>query len=110
MSALVRSSRDVVVRTEDWDAAQRFYGSLLGFDVAHRGDALIGYETGAIRLYVERGSAHGPVFDFLVEDVAAAKCRLLGEGCTLIEDDASVPRCYLRDPFGLVFNLGLKAS
>ena len=23
-----------------------------------------------------------------------------------VEEDASLPRCYLRDPFGLVFNLG----
>jgi hypothetical protein len=31
---------------------------------------------------------------------------LLKAGCVVVEEDASVPRCYLRDPFGLVFNLG----
>jgi hypothetical protein len=28
----------------------------------------------------------------------------------VIEEDPSVPRCYLRDPFGLVFNLVRSAS
>jgi len=28
----------------------------------------------------------------------------------VLEEDAAVPRCYLRDPFGLVFNLGLAAA
>jgi len=23
----------------------------------------------------------------------------------VVEEDASVPRCYLRDPYGMVFNL-----
>jgi hypothetical protein len=28
----------------------------------------------------------------------------------LVEEDPSIPRCYLRDPFGLVFNLGRSAT
>jgi catechol 2,3-dioxygenase-like lactoylglutathione lyase family enzyme len=67
---------------------------------------MLGFETGAFRLYVEKGAAHGPVFEFLVADVAAAKTRLLAAGCTLVEEDASVPRCYVRDPYGVTFNLG----
>ena len=110
MSATIRSSRDVILRTEQWDAARRFYGGVLGLSVAHEGESIVGFETGAFRLYVERGPAHGAVFDFLVPDVAAAKQALLNAGCTLIEEDPSVPRCYLRDPFGLVFNLGTRAS
>jgi catechol 2,3-dioxygenase-like lactoylglutathione lyase family enzyme len=110
MSAVIRSSRDVILRTEAWQAARDFYVGVLGLSVAHEGEALLGFETGAFRLYVERGPAHGPTFDFLVPDVAAAKRALLAAGCTLIEEDPSVPRCYLRDPFGLVFNLGTRAS
>ena len=101
----LRSSRDVIIRTASWNEAVRFYESVLGFRIASRGEGLIGFETGSFRLYVERGEPHGPVFDFLVADVPAARDQLLKAGCTLIEEDPQVPRCYLRDPFGVTFNV-----
>ena len=27
-------------------------------------------------------------------------------GCTVQEENRSVPRCYIRHPFGVVFNIG----
>ena len=70
----------------------------------------MGYDTGSFRLHVEKGSAHGPVFEFLVPEVEPAKRVLLLAGCSVVEEDASVPRCYLRDPFGMVFNLRAKPA
>jgi predicted enzyme related to lactoylglutathione lyase len=66
---------------------------------------LVGFETGAFCLYVERGKEHGPVFDFLVPDIQAAKRQLVAAGCTVIEENPKIPRCYIRDPFGFVFNI-----
>jgi hypothetical protein len=66
----------------------------------------MGFETGSFCLYVEKGKAHGPVFEFLVPDVEEAKRRLVAAGCTVQEEDASIPRCYIRDPYGIVFNIG----
>jgi catechol 2,3-dioxygenase-like lactoylglutathione lyase family enzyme len=106
----VRSSRDVIIRTRDWAGATEFYGSALGFDLVYRGENIVGFETGSFRLYIEKGEEHGPVFDYLVPDVQAAKALLLAAGCELIEEDPSVPRCYLRDPYGVTFNLGLRDS
>ena len=100
------ASRDVIIRTDAWDEAIHFYSSVLGLRITHRSKALLGFETGAFCLYVERGAKHGPVFDFLVPDVQAAKRRLTAAGCKVEEEDASVPRCYLRDPYGVVFNIG----
>jgi hypothetical protein len=57
-------------------------------------------------LYVEKGDDHGPVFEFLVPEVQHAKRELVKAGCVMVEEDSSLPRCYLRDPFGLVFNIG----
>jgi len=102
----ISSSRDVIIRTGNWPEAVRYYQEVLGFAVASRTASMVGFETGAFRLYVEAGPPHGPVFDFLVADVAASKARLIAAGCTLVEEDATVPRCYLRDPFGVVFNVG----
>jgi catechol 2,3-dioxygenase-like lactoylglutathione lyase family enzyme len=110
MNNLFQSSRDVILRTSRWVQAQEFYENVLGFKVTHETDAMLRVDTGAIRLFVENGEPHGPVFDFLVRDVQTAKRDLLAAGCVLVEEDASVPRCYLQDPFGLVFNLGQTAS
>ena len=106
MSGDFRSSRDVIVRTEAWAEAVKFYGTTLGMPVTYSSETLMGFETGSFCLYVEKGEGHGPVFEFLVPDVQAAKRRLLAAGCTIQEENPSVPRCYVRDPYGVVFNVG----
>jgi len=102
----LRSSRDVIIRTDAWDKAIEFYSSILNLAVTHRGQTLMGFDTGAFRLYVEKGAPHGPVFDFLVPDIPAAKLALVAAGCAVLEENPRIPRCYMADPFGLVFNLG----
>jgi catechol 2,3-dioxygenase-like lactoylglutathione lyase family enzyme len=106
MNNAFRASADVIVRTHAFAQAEAFYGSVLGLRASSRSDTLLCFDTGAFRLFVEPGPPHGPVFEFLVADVEAAKRRLLDAGCVLVEEDASVPRCYVRDPFGLTFNIG----
>ena len=99
-------SRDVIIRTEAWAEATTYYAEVLGLPVVHRSETLMGFETGEFCLYVERGKVHGPVFEFLVSDVHAGKHALLSAGCTIQEEDDSIPRCYVRDPYGVVFNIG----
>jgi predicted enzyme related to lactoylglutathione lyase len=106
MKSKFRSSREVIIRTKDWTDATKFYESVLGLPVTLRSETMMGFETGAFCLYVEKGKKHGPVFEFLVPNVRAAKRKLIAAGCTVLEEDASLPRCYIRDPFGVVFNLG----
>jgi predicted enzyme related to lactoylglutathione lyase len=106
MKTKFQSSRDIIIRTENWAKATKFYKTVLGLPVTHRGKTLTGFETGAFCLYVEKGKEHGPVFEYLVPDVQAAKRRLVAAGCTVLEEDPSLPRCYIRDPYGVVFNIG----
>ncbi len=106
MTDSFKSSRDVIIRTDKLSEAVSFYGSVLGLPVAYQDATIVGFETGSFRLYVEKGKEHGPVFEFLVLDIEAAKRKLLEAGCTVVEEDPSVPRCYIRDPYGLVFNIG----
>lgn len=92
---------------KNWKKALKFYGSVLGLPVTHQDERLAGFETGSFCLYVEKGDdGHGPVFEFLAKDIQAAKRKLVAAGCVVVEEDASLPRCYLRDPFGMVFNIG----
>ncbi len=106
MASTMRSSHDIIIRTQQWDDAMAFYGGVLGLAMTCLDETLAYFETGGFRLYVERGTTHGPVFEFLVTDVAATRDRLLASGCELVEEDAAIPRCYVRDPFGMVFNIG----
>jgi catechol 2,3-dioxygenase-like lactoylglutathione lyase family enzyme len=106
MSQLVRSTRDVIVRTPDVKAATEFYQNVLGLAVTQRAGEIVGFETGTLQLFVEPGAALPVVLDFLVEDVQATKAVLVAAGCVIIEENPSIPRCYVRDPFGLLFNLG----
>jgi predicted enzyme related to lactoylglutathione lyase len=105
MSNTFKASRDIIVRTENWSEALDFYGKVLGFPNTERTKTIVGFETGAFCLYVERGKEHGPVFDFLVPDIQEAKRQLVAAGCTIIEENPAVPRCYIKDPYGLVFNV-----
>ena len=110
MTPTLHSSREVILRTGRWGEAVQFYETTLGFKVVLRSETLVGFDTGAFILYVEKGSEHAPVFELLTPEVRATKARLLASGCVLVEEDPQVPRCYLKDPFGLVFNLGTRDS
>jgi len=99
------SSRDVLLQSESLADAMDFYGSVLGLPVSHRSDTLIGFETGSFCLYVDKGPSYGPVFEFYVPNLEATKKKLLAAGCRIEQEDPAVPRCYVRDPFGLIFNL-----
>ena len=83
MKRAFRSSRDVIVQTDNWTKTIEFYETTMGFAVSHRSSILMGFETGAFCLYVEKGNRPGPVFDFLVADTQTAKSQLLAAGCPL---------------------------
>jgi len=99
------SSRDVLIQSDRLDEAVRFYETVLGLRVNHRSETLVGLETGSFCLYIEQGPTYGPVFEFIVTDLAAAKEQLVAAGCRVEAENPSIPRCYIRDPFGLIFNL-----
>jgi len=106
MSNTFKASRAIIVRTENWPEALKFYGSVLRLPITEKGETIVGFETGSFCLYVEQGKEHGPVFEFLVPDIEAAKRQLIAAGCTVIEENPKIPRCYIRDPYGMIFNVG----
>jgi catechol 2,3-dioxygenase-like lactoylglutathione lyase family enzyme len=105
MKTKITSSRDVIIQTDKLDEAVRFYKNVLGLRLTQQSQTLAGFETGSFCLYVEKGTAPGPVFEFCVPDFKAVKKKLIAAGCRVEDENPAIPRCYLRDPFGLVFNL-----
>lgn len=104
----MKSTRDVIFRATDLAAVKRHY-TTLGLPVVLETDRIVGFDAGELTLFFERGEPNGPVFEFNVSDVQKAKDDLLAAGCTLVEENPDIPRVYLRDQFGLVFNLNEKS-
>ena len=40
-----------------------------------------------------------------VEDVVEAAQRLVAWGCEIVKDEPDFPRIYIKDPYGLIYNL-----
>jgi len=66
---------------------------------------MIGLHGKHINLLIEPGPSLGPVLEVTVDNVADAKQRLVEEGCEVVKDEPDFPRCYVKDPFGLIYNL-----
>jgi hypothetical protein len=96
---------DALIQSPDPRAAAAFYVENLGFQISGETPDLISLHGRNINLFIERGPELGPVLEVTVGNVDHAKQRLLQAGCTIVKDEPAFPRCYVRDPFGLVYNL-----
>ncbi|MGD0736530.1 MAG: VOC family protein [Terracidiphilus sp.] len=96
---------DILIQTPDPKKAAAFYVDHLGFEVTGEEPQMISLHGRHINLFIERGSALGPVLEVTVDSVEAAKRRLVQHGCTVVKDEPDFPRTYIRDPYGLIYNL-----
>jgi predicted enzyme related to lactoylglutathione lyase len=96
---------DILLQVEDPESAAAFYTAQLGFEITDSRSDLISLRGPYINLFIERGPKLGPVLEVFVENVEAAKERLAKSGCAVVKDEPEYPRCYMRDPFGLIYNL-----
>jgi predicted enzyme related to lactoylglutathione lyase len=99
---------DIIIQAEDAGAAARFYVEQLGFAITDPNPGMIALHGPHINLFIEPGPAHSAVFEVFVDDVEAARQRLVAAGCAIVKDEPAVPRVYLRDPHGLTYNLARK--
>lgn len=85
--------------------AANFYVKELGFDVTDEKSNLVSLHGKNINFFIERGPSLGPVLEVTVKSVKEAKARLKKNGCQIVEDEPDFPRCYVKDPNGLIYNL-----
>lgn len=100
-----RFGTDILIQASDPRSAARFYVEQLGFEITGETANMIDLHGKHINLFIERGPALGPVFEVTVDNVEDAKRRLAANGCEIVKDEPDVPRCYVKDPFGLIYNL-----
>jgi hypothetical protein len=96
---------DILVQTPDPAAAAAFYVEQLGFEITDDNPQMIALHGRNINLFIEPGPALGPVLEVTVRDVSEAKRRLIASGCEVVKDEPQFPRTYVKDPFGLIYNL-----
>jgi catechol 2,3-dioxygenase-like lactoylglutathione lyase family enzyme len=96
---------DILIQALDPKKAASFYVDHLGFEISDETPQMVSLEGEHVNLFIEKGTPLGPVLEVMVDSVAAAKIQLVKCGCQIIKDEPEFPRCYVRDPFGLIYNL-----
>lgn len=98
-------SRDILIQAQDPHSAAAFYVDSLGFELTGEENSIISLNGKNINLFIEQGPPIGPVLEVTVDSVEAAKRRLLARGCTVVKEEPDFPRCYIRDLYGVTYNL-----
>ena len=96
---------DILLQAPDPKAAAAFYVKHLGFTITGEHDGWIDLLGNHINLFIEEGPSLGPVLEVTVDNVEKARQRLVAAGGKVVKDEPNFPRCYVQDPFGLIFNL-----
>ena len=96
---------DILIQAPDPKLAASFYVRQLGFEITDEQPNMISLHGEHINLFIERGPALGPVLEVTVSNVEEAKARLTKHGCEIVKDEPDFPRCYIKDPYGLIYNL-----
>ena len=96
---------DILIQAPDIKKAADFYVEQLGFEITGHGTQMMSLHGPRINLFIERGPALGPVLEVTVLNVKQTAERLVDNGCEIIKDEPEFPRIYVKDPYGLIYNL-----
>lgn len=96
---------DILIQAQDPLKAASFYVEQLGFEITGETPNMVNLRGKHINLFIERGPVLGGVLEVTVDNVEDAKARLVKNGCEIVKDEPDFPRCYVKDPFGLIYNL-----
>jgi len=99
-------SPNIAVRTTSTQKAFEFYTQVLGFKHRPEHKEYIDLDADPLNLFViEDDELNGPVMELFVDDIEKAKLKLIEHGCTVIRWEGKGHDCYIKDPFGITFNL-----
>ena len=85
----------------------RFYRDEIGLEVVEESDEHVEFKTSPARLFANRGEGMQTafIFELIVEDLGKARADLLAKGCEIVRWEGKGKTCFVRDPFGFVFNV-----
>ena len=96
---------DILIQVEDPEEAASYYVDQLGFTITGVEPQMVSLHGDQINLFIERGPALGPVLEVTVDNVEEARLRLVRNGGEIVKDEPGHPRCYIKDRYGLIYNL-----
>ncbi len=98
-------SNNIALQHPDWKNAELFYKNVLSLETKMEMNH-VHVRSGDLNLYImENDQLRGIVLEFNVDDLNKARKYLESSGCTVVKWEGKGKDCYIRDPFGLVFNL-----
>lgn len=101
-----RLSPNVALRTTEAGRAVEFYSGVLGFPVTDESGGESTIDAPPLTLFIiHDDEVAGPVHELFVEDLEAARDELVANGCEVVRWRGKGQDCYIRDPFGVMFNL-----
>jgi catechol 2,3-dioxygenase-like lactoylglutathione lyase family enzyme len=98
-------SRCFLLQTPEPEKALAFYHDIMGLEPAPPKPGEIELRAGQFRFFLDKGEPMGPVMEYVVPHLDAAKAKLLAAGCKVVRWDGIGKPCYMRDPFGMIFNV-----
>ena len=102
-----RSNCELAIHVPDLAQAESFYKGVLRFRLVAKSDEQLEFDTGALRLYVNRDpeSLRSYIPSLDVPDYAAARRHLEAAGCKTVSAGGHSGAVYFQDPFGFVFDI-----
>lgn len=96
----------MAVRTTNPEKALEFYTQVLGFKHRPENSTHIDIDADPLNLFIiEDKEISGPVMELFVDDLEQARSELVKQGCTVLRWKGKGQDCYVRDPFGVIFNV-----
>jgi hypothetical protein len=98
-------SNCMCVQVPDMEKARTFYETLFHGRVVHEDEKGIKLEADTFRIFLDKGDTMGSILEGFIPYMEQAREELIDAGCTPVLWESKGKRCYLRDPFGVIFNL-----
>ncbi len=101
-----KMSSNIAVRHKNFSEAVDFYSNVIGFKNRSSDPDLAEFDADPITLYVlEDDEFSGPVLELFVSDLKEARDHLVKNGCKVLRWRGKGQDCYIRDPFGVIYNI-----
>jgi len=101
-----KMSPNIAVRTDKFQEAVDFYSRVFGFENRSNDPDLGDFDAHPLNMFVIKDlEMSGVVLELFVEDLEEARKELVKNGCEVVRWRGKGQDCYIRDPFGVIYNV-----
>lgn len=100
-------SKNIGFQVTNVEHAKNFYENVLGFKQPKQSFVSeVEFKTEYNNIFLIQGNENlGPVMEVMVDDLDDAKQHLLENGFEIVRWEGKGKDCYVKDPFGMIFNV-----